>query len=144
MKNVDFLITDRPAPHPVLPIIVTVSSDGKMNVHDVTSIFRTDSVEDEIKPMASYDTLGSRLVCCRVAQVTRPMKRVKQEQAKQEVVKKEEPESGNGLRFRDDDDESGDDAGEADGMDEDDQEAEEEQEVEDEQEEELEDEVEEE
>lgn len=143
MKNVDFLITDRPAPHPVLPIIVTVSSDGKMNVHDVTSIFRTDSVEDEIKPMASYDTLGSRLVCCRVAQVTRPMKRVKQEQAKQEVVKKEEPESGNGLRFRDDD-ESGDDAGEADGMDEDDQEAEEEQEVEDEQEEELEDEVEEE
>lgn len=114
-----------------------------MNVHDVTSIFRTDSVEDEIKPMASYDTLGSRLVCCRVAQVTRPMKRVKQEQAKQEVVKKEEPESGNGLRFRDDD-ESGDDAGEADGMDEDDQEAEEEQEVEDEQEEELEDEVEEE
>ena len=145
VKNVDFLITKRPAPHPPLPIIVTVSSDGKMNVHDVTSVFRTDSVEDEIIPMATYDTSGSRLVCCRVAAVTRTTKQIKQEMADVKVgsvVKKEDAESANQLRFKDGGDDSGDEVGEADGMDED--EEEEEQEQEDEEEQELEDEAEEE
>jgi hypothetical protein len=129
-----------------LPIIVTVSSDGKMNVHDVTSIFKISSTDQEIEPMASYDTAGSRLVCCRVAEVKRTVKQIKQEaDVKAEQVKKEEPGSGAQLRFKDDDggddeDGNGDDGAEVDGMDED----EVEQEEEDEEEEELEDEVEEE
>lgn len=120
-----------------------------MNVHDVTSIFKISSTDQEIEPMASYDTAGSRLVCCRVAEVKRTVKQIKQikqeAEVKAEQVKKEEPGSGAQLRFKDDDDgddedRNGDDGAEVDGMDED----EVEQEEEDEEEEELEDEVEEE
>jgi protein MAK11 len=117
VKSVDFLLAKRPNPYSAIPIVVTVSSDGKMNVYNALSIF-TSSVEEEIAPIASYDTQGSRLVCVRVAEVTRKVPQAKQEilGVKVESVKKEE--EGNGLRFKgddndDDDEESGADEGDA-------------------------------
>ncbi|KAJ9124197.1 hypothetical protein QFC22_000994 [Naganishia vaughanmartiniae] len=57
--------------------ITTVSSDGKINIHDFTrashilqSRTPTKGGED-ISPVASYDTKGSRLVCCCTAEVFR-------------------------------------------------------------------------
>jgi len=140
VKSVDFLVTKRPTPHSPLPIIVTVSSDGTMNVYDASAIFTTSSVSEEIGPMASYDTLGSRLVCCCVAEVTKTNKQVQAaHRVKVETIKKEEPGSAAQTRFKDDD-ESGEDEGAAG----EDAEREEEEEEEEEQEEEVEDEVEEE
>jgi protein MAK11 len=141
VKSVDFLVTKRPTPHSPLPIIVTVSSDGTMNVYDASAIFTTSSVSEEIGPMASYDTLGSRLVCCCVAEVTKTNKQVQAvDRIKVETIKKEEPGSTAQTRFKDDEA-----SGEDDGAAGDDAQPEEEEEnEEEEQEEEIEDEVEEE
>jgi protein MAK11 len=55
--------------------VSTVSSDGKINIHDLTRVAMTLSVEasddDETPPVATYDTKGSRLVCCCTAEVFR-------------------------------------------------------------------------
>jgi len=136
VKSVDFLVTKRPTPHSPLPIIVTVSSDGTMNVYDASAIFTTSSVSEEIGPMASYDTLGSRLVCCCVAEVTKTNKQVQAaDRIKVETIKKEEPGSIAQTRFKDDE-ESGEDqgatGGEADLEEEEEDEEEQEVEVEDE------------
>ena len=136
VKSVDFLVTKRPTPHSPLPIIVTVSSDGTMNVYDASAIFTTSSVSEEIGPMASYDTLGSRLVCCCVAEVTKTNKQVQAaDRIKVETIKKEEPGSTAQTRFKDDE-ESGEDqgatGGEADLEEEEEDEEEQEVEVEDE------------
>lgn len=90
--------------------------------------------------MASYDTLGSRLVCCCVAEVTKTNKQVQAaDRIKVETIKKEEPGSIAQTRFKDDE-ESGEDEGAIGGE----AELEEEEEDEEEQEVEVEDEVEEE
>ncbi|KAJ9092506.1 hypothetical protein QFC19_008719 [Naganishia cerealis] len=56
--------------------ITTVSSDGKINIHDLTRASRilqatTLSQNEDVQPVASYDTKGSRLVCCCTAEVFR-------------------------------------------------------------------------
>lgn len=56
--------------------ITTVSSDGKINIHDFTRASqilqsRTTAEGEDIPPVASYDTKGSRLVCCCTAEVFR-------------------------------------------------------------------------
>lgn len=55
--------------------ISTVSSDGKINIHDLTRaamVLNSDpSEDDETPPVATYDTKGSRLVCCCTAEVFR-------------------------------------------------------------------------
>lgn len=55
--------------------VTTVSSDGNINIHDLTrsaEILQTNSTEDiETPPIATYDTKGSRLVCCCTAEVFR-------------------------------------------------------------------------
>lgn len=56
--------------------ITTVSSDGKINIHDFTRASqilqsRTATDGEDICPVASYDTKGSRLVCCCTAEVFR-------------------------------------------------------------------------
>ncbi len=45
----------------------SVSSDGKINVHDLSLAFKTEG-DEPIQPIASYDTKGSRLVCCTMAE----------------------------------------------------------------------------
>lgn len=58
-----------------IDFVTTVSSDGKINVHDLTrsaAILESNSAEDvETPPVATYDTKGSRLVCCCTAEVFR-------------------------------------------------------------------------
>ncbi|KAI5454932.1 Protein mak11 [Naganishia albida] len=55
--------------------VTTVSSDGNINIHDLTrsaDILQSNTTEDfEIPPIATYDTKGSRLVCCCTAEVFR-------------------------------------------------------------------------
>jgi protein MAK11 len=55
--------------------VTTVSSDGNINIHDLTrsaEILQTNTTEDiETPPITSYDTKGSRLVCCCTAEVFR-------------------------------------------------------------------------
>ncbi|KAJ9106078.1 hypothetical protein QFC21_001217 [Naganishia friedmannii] len=56
--------------------VTTVSSDGKINIHDFTRASqilqsRTSIEGEDISPVASYDTKGSRLVCCCTAEVFR-------------------------------------------------------------------------
>ena len=55
--------------------VTTVSSDGNINIHDLTrsaEILQANSAEDiETPPIATYDTKGSRLVCCCTAEVFR-------------------------------------------------------------------------
>jgi len=58
----------------VKTLFSTVSSDGKINVHDLSHAFTSASSDvavsaaDAIQPIASYDTKGSRLVCCTMAE----------------------------------------------------------------------------
>jgi hypothetical protein len=58
----------------VKTLFSTVSSDGKINVYDLSTAFTSPTSDvavaaaDAIQPIASYDTKGSRLVCCTMAE----------------------------------------------------------------------------
>jgi protein MAK11 len=54
-------------PSVIKTLFSTVSSDGKINVHDLSLAF-TAVADKAIEPIASYDTKGSRLVCCTMAE----------------------------------------------------------------------------
>lgn len=140
----------RPSPHPPLPIITTVSSDGLMNVYNALDIYGippsgdedTTGVEEdeEYQPIASWDSQGSRLVCCCVAEVSVP-KRDVSTAAGAGATKKEEVDEW--VRFGDGDEDEDGEASEGEvegdnGMNEEEEEEEEQEEEEEEEEDELE------
>ena len=56
-------------PRPVI-LLASVSSDGLINLHDLSAIIALegDDAADKIEPIASYDTKGSRLTVCHLAE----------------------------------------------------------------------------
>ena len=59
-------------------LITTISSDGKIRIFDLASIPPVGASAVEISPLTEYDTNGSRLTCCTMAEserIVRPGKR---------------------------------------------------------------------
>ncbi|EKM81619.1 hypothetical protein AGABI1DRAFT_69942, partial [Agaricus bisporus var. burnettii JB137-S8] len=48
-------------------VVTTVSSDGKIRLYDMNSVPETKETVAEIKPVAEYDTKGTRLTCVTIA-----------------------------------------------------------------------------
>lgn len=65
VKSLSHVSVSRPSG--TLEIVCTVSSDGKINVYDLGQL-----QPEEGQPIASYDTKGSRLVCCSISQPDAP------------------------------------------------------------------------
>lgn len=74
MKSLDILqiklpsITNSDRTHTT--ILSTISSDGKIRIFDLASIPKLGSkdAKTEITPLTEYDTKGSRLTCCTLAE----------------------------------------------------------------------------
>lgn len=72
------------APLPITTLFTTVSSDGKINVHDLSAALGGPAPLDgsaPIAPIATYDTKGSRLVCATMAESLGKAKHVVREAA---------------------------------------------------------------
>lgn len=70
MKSISALSHTIPANPPLATTLLSsVSSDGFINLYDLTPVFEnTDQAEEnKLEPVGRYDTKGSRLTCCFLA-----------------------------------------------------------------------------
>lgn len=70
MKSISALAHTIPANPPLkTTLLSSVSSDGLINVYDLAQVFENTAAAEENKldPVGSYNTKGSRLTCCFLA-----------------------------------------------------------------------------